>query len=98
MRNAVRVVFYIFWYIGGWVPDPIRSICKIECMLENLAKKADNLQKFWFILRQIDKLIDHKITLFKVIQMVDFAKSTLSIPVHKFSKTPLGPLNRAGPQ
>ena len=68
MRKVFKVVFHNLWYIDGWVsvPDPIRPICKIGCILENLAKKAPNLPQFGCFLRQIGIEMGHKITLFEV--------------------------------
>ena len=45
MLKGFEVHFRKFWYIDGWVivTYPMRPICKIGCILENLAKKAPNL-------------------------------------------------------
>ncbi len=45
MLKSFRVLFRHVWYIDGRVsiPDLIRPICKIWCILENFAKKAPNL-------------------------------------------------------
>ena len=66
--QSFLVVFHNFWYINGWVsvPDLIRPICKIGCILENLAKKAPNLPQFGCFLRQIGIVMGLKITLFEV--------------------------------
>ena len=41
MLKGFEVHFRKFWYIDGWVivTYPMRLICKIGCILENLAKK-----------------------------------------------------------
>ena len=39
--SKALVLLRHFLYINGWdsIPDPMPPVCKIECILENLAKK-----------------------------------------------------------
>ena len=64
MLKGFEVHFRKFWYIDGWVivTYPMRPICKIGCILENLAKRAPNL----LFCRQNGIEMGHKITLFEV--------------------------------
>ena len=68
MLKGVEVHFRKFWYIDGWVivTYPMRPICKIGCILENLAKKAPNLPQIECFLQKNGIEMGHKITLFKV--------------------------------
>ena len=66
--KGFEVHFREFWYIDGWViiKYPMRPICKIGCILENLAKKAPNLSQIGCFLQKNGIEMGHKITLFEV--------------------------------
>ena len=66
--KGFEVHFRKFWYIDGWViaTHPMRPICKIGCILENLAKKAPNLPQIGCFLQKNGIEVGHKITLFEV--------------------------------
>ena len=68
MFKGFEVHFRKFWYIDGWVivTYPMRPICKIGCILENLAKKAPNLPQIGCFLQKNGIEMGHKITLFEV--------------------------------
>ena len=55
-------------YIDGWVivTYPMRPICKIGCIWENLAKKTPNLPQIGCFLQKYGIEMGHKITLFEV--------------------------------
>ena len=91
MLKGFEVHFRKFWYIDGWViiTYPMRPICKIGCILENLAKKAPNLPQIGCFLQKNGIEMGHKITLFEVIEMVEILNSTLSMhPYELFWRTP----------
>ena len=52
--QSFEMHFRKFWCIDGWVivTYPMRPICKIECILENLAKKAPNLSQIGCFLQK----------------------------------------------
>ena len=66
--KGFEVHFRKFWYIDGWVfvTYPMCPICKIGCILENLAKKAPNLPQIGCFLQKNGVEMGHKITLFEV--------------------------------
>ena len=67
--KGFEVHFRKFRYIDGWVivTYPMRPICKIGCILENLAKKAWlNLPQIGCFLQKNGIEMSHKITLFEV--------------------------------
>ena len=68
MLKGFEVHFRMFWYIDGWVivTYPMRPICKVGCILENLAKKAPNLPQIGCFLQKNGTEMGHKITLFEV--------------------------------
>ena len=82
MLKGFEVHFRKFWYIDGWiiVTYPMRPICKIGCILENLAKKAPNLPQIGcFLVKWYrDGSQNHA---FRGIEMVEILNSTSSIPV-----------------
>ena len=47
MLKGFEVHFHKFWYIDGWVivTYPMQPICKIGCILENLAKQDGSRTK-----------------------------------------------------
>ena len=47
MLKGFEVHFHKFWYIDGWVivTYPMHPICKIGCILENLAKQDGSRTK-----------------------------------------------------
>ena len=67
MLKGFEVHFRKFWYIDWWVivTYPMRSICKIGCILENLAK-APNLPQIGCFFQKNGIEMGHKITLFEV--------------------------------
>ena len=68
MLKGFEVHFRKFWYMDGWVivTYPMRPICKIGCILENLAKKAPNLSQIGCFLQKNGIEMGHKIMLFEV--------------------------------
>ena len=68
MLKGFEVHFRKFWYIDGWVivTYPMRPICKIGCILENLAKKHPILPQIGCFLQKNGIEMGHKITLFEV--------------------------------
>ena len=69
-------------------PYPMRPICKIGCILENLANKAPNMPQIGCFLQKNGIEMGLKITLFRGIEMVEILNSTLSIPVQFFEDPP----------
>ena len=64
----LRCIFLSFGIsmCGLLVTYPMRPICKIGCILENLAKKAPNLPQIGCFLQKNGIEMGHKITLFEV--------------------------------
>ena len=96
IRGCSKVLRCIFvsLYIDGWVivTYPRRPICKIGCILENLAKKhpicAKSGAAFFAEKWYRDGSQNHA---FRGIEMIEIFNSTLSIPVRFFLKTPPPP-------
>ena len=68
MLKGFEVHFRKFWCIDGWVIVTylMHPICKIGCILENLAKRAPNLPQIGCFLQLNGIEMGHKITLFEV--------------------------------
>ena len=64
----------------------MRPICKIGCILENLAKKAPNLPQIGCFLKEKWYRDGSQNHTFRGIEMVEILNSTLSIPVRIFLK------------
>ena len=62
----------------------MRPICKIGCILENLAKKPPNFPPIECFLQKNGIEMGHKNHAFRGIEMVENLNSTLSIPVQFF--------------
>ena len=93
MLKGFEVHFRKFWYIDGWVivTYPMRPICKIGCILENLAKKAPNFAPNWVLFAEKWYRDGSQNHAFRGIEMVEILNSTLSIPVRIFLKNPPPP-------
>ena len=93
--KVLRCIFRKFWYIDGWVivRYPMRRICKIRCILENLAKKAPNLPQIGCFLQKNGIEIMRWVTKsrFSRYRYDRILNSTLSIPVRIFWRTPPPP-------
>ena len=68
--KVLRCIFVCFgtMYIEGWVIVTylLCPICKIGCILDNLAKKAPNLPQIGCFLQKNGIEMGHKITFFEV--------------------------------
>ena len=93
MLKGFEVHFRKFWYIDGWVivTYPMRPICKIGCILENLAKKAPNFAPNWVLFAEKWYRDGSQNHAFRGIEMVEILNSTLSFPVRIFLKNPPPP-------
>ena len=67
MLKGFEVHFRKFWYIDGWVivTYPMRPICKIGGIFENLAKEH-RFAPNWMLFAENGIEMGHKITLFEV--------------------------------
>ena len=86
MLKGFEVHFRKFWYIDGWVivTYPMRPICKIGYIFENLAKEAPNLPQIGCFFAEKWYRDGSQNHAFRGIEMVKILNSTLSIPVQFF--------------
>ena len=66
----------------------MHPICKIGCILENLAKKSTKFAPNWVLFAEKWYRDGSQNHAFRGIEMVEILNSTLSIPVRIFLRTP----------
>ena len=81
MLKGFEVHFRKFWYIDGWVivTYPMRPICKIGNILENLAKKSTQFAPDWVLFAEKWYRDGSQNHAFRGIEMVEILNSTLSM-------------------
>ena len=86
MLKGFEVHFCKFWYIDGWVivTYPMRPICKIECILENLAKKSTQFAPNWVIFAEKWYRDGSQNHAFRGIEMVEIFKLYFEHPRTNF--------------